>query len=265
MRQMRRTRDSSSALRFRRSGFSFVAAVALGGLAVASSAFGAGNHTSFVVRSTLDGKKVLPHRIVWTAEPQVAHSHVLAVNFLIDGKQYWVANAMPYSYGGGGNYLITSFLKPGLHTFTVKVVTKTGQQASDSVKAKVRAGPPPPAKLAGTWKAFYPHTQGSPPAGDWRLTINSVGWRFKDTLGLGDSFDVTYPSPGLVRVGTGLETGRGDSYDGNGWCNDKPGEPARYRWTIHSTGLLFTWVSGSHQCGFANFLTQHTHPWKRVS
>jgi hypothetical protein len=260
---MLQKRDSSRVARFHHGRLFLVTMAVLLCLVAVSAAFGAGR-SSFVVHSTLDGKKALPHRIMWTADPRSAHSQVITVDFLIDGKQDWVEHATPFTYGGNGNYLVTSFLKPGLHTFTVKAINEKGQQASNSVKAKVSAAPAPPAKLAGTWKAFRPGGGGGPPAGYWRLTINSVGWRFIDTSRGGDSFDVTYPSPGVLRVGTGLMTGTNESIEGNGWCNEDAGKPAKYHWTIHSSSLAFTWLSGSHQCGFSSFLTQKGHAWKRI-
>lgn len=221
---------------------------------------------AFTVRSTLDGKKVLPHRIHWVARPRIPSSKVAAVYFLIDGKKRWVEHNTPYYYGDDGNYLVTSFLKPGRHTFTVKVFTFGGRHASDTVKARVLAAPAPPAELAGTWKAFFPASnpgaEGTP-AGNWKIVINSVGWRIHDTAGTGDLLDVAYLSPGVVKVRTGIATGH-PKFDGNGWCENSPGSPARYRWTMGSAGLRFIWVSGSKQCGFSTFLTQPT-AWTRAN
>lgn len=39
------------------------------------------------------------------------------MDFLIDGHQLWVEHNTPYFYGDDGNYLVTSFLKPGKHIF----------------------------------------------------------------------------------------------------------------------------------------------------
>ena len=44
----------------------------------------------FAVRSTLDRKTVLPHRIRWLAFPHVPTSQVREVEFLIDGKVRWI-------------------------------------------------------------------------------------------------------------------------------------------------------------------------------
>ena len=42
---------------------------------------------------------------------------------------------------GDGNWLVTSFLKPGAHTFTVRVITSGGNTATDTVQASVTVPP----------------------------------------------------------------------------------------------------------------------------
>jgi hypothetical protein len=209
------------------------------------------------VTSTLDGKKVLPHRIHWVAYPGVGAAQVAEVDFMVDGKQLWVEHHTPYYYGDDGNYLVTSFLKPGPHRFTVEVRTTGGTRASDTVLATVLAAPAPPQALDGTWKAFLPqgHPLPSPPAGYWRLVIDSVGWHIYDTAGTGNLIDVAYPSPGLLEIRTGMATGHPRT-DLNGWCNDAPGSPARYRWAVQGTDLRFTFAGGNPCPGFTRFLTQ---------
>ena len=73
----------------------------------------------FVVTSTLDGKSVLPHRIRWRAQPSLPVSQVSRVEFLIDGKVGWDEENAPYTYGDDSNWLVTSWLSPGRHRFTV--------------------------------------------------------------------------------------------------------------------------------------------------
>src|SRR5690348_9885266 len=134
-------------------------------LAAACSPAAAGGHATasptrararLTVTSTLDGHTALPHRIHWQAFPSGPPLDVSQVDYLIDGRQLWVEHAAPYFYGSDGNYLVTSFLKPGEHTFTVRVIGSAGQTATDSVTATVPPAPAPPAALAGTWKARQP-------------------------------------------------------------------------------------------------------------
>jgi hypothetical protein len=236
-----------------------VAVVVLGGLVAVSSAVAAGSKNSFVVRSTLDGKRVLPHRIHWIARPGISSSKVVAVNFLVDGKKLWVEHHAPYYYGDDGNYLVTSFLKPGRHKFTVRVVAKNGAHATDTMRARVLPAPAPPATLAGTWTGFRP--AGGVPAGNWRLEITREGWEIIDPKNGGNRIDVAYLSPSLLEVRTGMATGH-PHRDLNGWCNDAVGKPARYHWSVAGTALNFSFVGG-HACpGFTAFITSS---WSRVS
>ncbi len=212
--------------------------------------------------STLDGHDYLPHRIHWVTRPSPG-ADVSEVDFLIDGKQLWVEHNAPYFYGDDGNYLVTSFLKPGEHDFTTRVVTFDGATATDTVTAGVSPAPAPPAALAGQWEKFV--KQGSdptsPPSGYWRLIISKVGWEIFDTANGGSLLDVAYLTPGLLEVRTGMASGH-EGFDLNGWCNNEPGTPVRFRWSVSGAHLLFTFVSG-HGCpGFSEFVAAS---WRRAS
>lgn len=230
-------------------------AVALAAVTGAATASVQGKTT---LRSTLDRKKVLPHRIHWIARPNIPSSKVAAVYFLIDDRRLWVEHHPPYYYGDDGNYLVTSFLKPGIHTFTVKVVTRGSGRATDTVRARVLPSPAPPAALAGNWTGLRP--AGGVPAGNWRLAITSEGWEIIDTKGGGNRIDVDYLSAGVLEMRTGMATGH-PKYDLNGWCNDAPGTPVRYHWSVDANGLHLSLVKG-HACpGFTAFVTG---PWTRA-
>jgi hypothetical protein len=159
------------------------------------------------VTSTLDGKTVLPIRIHWIARPEIAVSKVEAVDFLIDGSVRWVEHHTPYYYGDDGNSLVTNFLTPGMHTFTVRAVTAAGT-ATDTVKARVVKAPAPPAELVGTWKHRVPGSCPSCKNGDAILSFTTVGWGSP-----GDRVDVRYlPNRRIVfgpEVITGLSSPRG--------------------------------------------------------
>ena len=219
------------------------------------------------VKSSLEGHTALPHRIKWTATPSVPSAQISHVEFLIDGRLDWEEFSAPYYYGGDGNFLVTSFLRPGQHTFTVKAMTFHGKTASTTVTARVPVAPAPPRALAGTWKRFLKNTSSAPtgssnpPTGNWRLVINRVGWEISDTAGGRNVIDVAYLAPGRVEIRTGMATGHdqvvGAAHDDdlNGWCNNDPGKPVRYRWSVSGTQLQLRYVSG-HACpGFTQFLT----------
>jgi hypothetical protein len=182
------------------------------------------------VTSTLDGLTALTHRIRWQAFPQPS-AEITEVDFLIEAKQLWVEHTSPYFYGDDGNYLVTSFLTPGKHVFTVRAVSARGHVATDTVTATVPVAPLPPEPLAGTWKKFVQQTAPpgscSPgpcqPAGYWRLVISPIGWQVYYTAGGGGLYDVVYLSSGLAEIRTGMATGHQNT-DGNAWCNQGAGD-----------------------------------------
>jgi hypothetical protein len=244
-----------------------VAACSPGHAPTAGLAGPAPSHHKLTVTSTLDGHTDLPHRIHWQVFPHPA-ADVTEVDFLIDGKRLWVEHNPPYFYGDDGNYLVTSFLRPGPHAFTVRVLNGNGQAATDTVTATVTPAPAPPAALSGTWKA---RRQADGQVHYTELVISSVGWYegpFPAGNANGNLEDVAYLNAGLVEIRTGMATGH-DLHNGaasdndlNGWCNDAPGSPARYRWTVSGNQLRFTFAGG-HPCpGFTPFLTHS--PWTRV-
>jgi hypothetical protein len=221
------------------------------------------------ITSTLAGHTSVPHRIFWQATPSVPGADVSEVDFLIDAKVYWVEHSAPYFYGGDDNYLVTSFLTAGPHTFTVKVVTTTGQTASQTVTATVPVAPAPPAALAGTWWNFQQQPSGNPPTGYWRLVVSQAGWRIYDTAGTGDMLDGVYPSPGQLVFQTGMATGhplygtasQPGGFDLNGWCNNDPGTPVRYHWSITAHDLSLRFEGGQPCPGFNAFMTS---AWSRT-
>jgi hypothetical protein len=109
---------------------SFAAVVAV---CVASIGAGAGG-SSLTVRSSLDGKAVLPHRIHWLGYPVPASTNV-RMDFLIDGKLAWHEGSAPYTFADDGGYLVTSWLAPGKHSFTVRA---TAREAEPSRKTPSR-------------------------------------------------------------------------------------------------------------------------------
>jgi hypothetical protein len=139
--------------------------VGCGGFAAASAATtGEQTAKAFTIGSNLDGRTVLPHRIPWIAH---ASAPVLfpGVEFLIDGKVVFANRLEPYAFGADGRdeasgttktgYLVTSFLAPGKHRFTVrgKAIVGGGRTTAEKTfVARVPAPPAPPAQLAGTWQ-----------------------------------------------------------------------------------------------------------------
>ena len=95
----------------------------LTGAVVIASAHAATTTGRPAVTTSLDGKRVLPHRIHWLAYPKLTQGQVKEVDFLIDGQLRWIERKAPYTYGDDGNWLVTSWLTPGVHRFAVRVLT----------------------------------------------------------------------------------------------------------------------------------------------
>src|SRR5215471_21260744 len=89
-----------------------VALVLLGGVVAVSAALASRSDIGFTVTSTLDGKTVLPVRIQWIATPQNVQN-VSEVDYFIDGYHAWTEHTAPYQFASDGDYLVTTFLKPG--------------------------------------------------------------------------------------------------------------------------------------------------------
>ncbi len=184
-----------------------------------SSALAGGDTKRITITSTLDGRRVLPLRLHWIVHlHHIRPNQVDEVDYFIDGKKAWDEHQPPYYYGGyggqlpttapwrGGNWLVTSFLAPGIHTFSARVLRLTGAPLTDTVKARVIAAPAPPANLAGAWTRIVTadDVKKAPgtPTGPWTITITSVGWG----TGPGDNFDVHYLPNGNVVMGAEVVT-----------------------------------------------------------
>jgi hypothetical protein len=206
---------------------------------------------SFTVRSTLAGKKVLPHRIGWLGVPNLPASQIREVEFSIDGRLRWSEGRPPYTYGNDGNYLVTSWLSPGVHRFTVEAASTDGRRATITTRARVVRSPSPPRPLSGRWtrvltKADVAGAIDSAP-GRWGLTVDAAGWRLRDPGTHGAFVDVAYLGAGLLEARGGIYTTLpGPGLEGNVWC-DSPFEPVRYRWAVEGDTLTLT-LAGTKRC-----------------
>ena len=222
--------------------------LAASGVIAAASAIASGNTKQFKISSTLDGRKVLPHRIHWLAFPKLPRSQVAEVDFLIDGKVRWIERNAPYTYGDDGNWLVTSWLSPGRHRFTVRAKAFSGITAQRTTIASVLPAPPPPAELAGTWNRTFTQEQaGNAPAGTWVLTVDTAGWKIRDPTGTGAFVDVAYLTDGRLEARGGIWTKPHNPYEGNAWCEDT-NAPVDYRWAVSANTLTLT-LDGSDRCG----------------
>jgi hypothetical protein len=210
----------------------------------------ASGRTSFTVSSTLAGRRVLPHRIHWLGRPTLPPAKIREVDFVVDGRRAWVERRAPYSYGYDANYLVTSWLHPGQHTFTLVAIATDGSRATVSSRARSVAPRPPPRALAGSWHRHVSTAEanGSGPAGTWTLTVDAIGWHILDpSRARGALIDVAYLSPGTVEARGGIATRDHDPRENNLWC-DEPFQPVRYNWRAEGGELTLT-LAGPRRCG----------------
>jgi hypothetical protein len=227
-----------------------VISLALSVAAGATAHSGAGAGGKFTVRSSLDGITTIPRRIHWTASPSVPPGQIERVIFSVDGRVVWIEHRAPYYYGQDGNWLVTTWLKPGMHRFAVDAVTTSGQHAVDQVRVRTSPTPPPPAELIGRWqRTIQPgETPKQTPSGIWSLGIDSVGWRIKAPKEPGYSvIDVAYLPGNRVQLRTGIYTTADDRFGGNGFCLASS-PPVTYHWSIADGDLSLTLVGPDH-CG----------------
>ncbi|MBA3364739.1 MAG: hypothetical protein H0U03_02985 [Actinobacteria bacterium] len=252
----------------------------------ASPTRGSPAQAQFTVKSSLDGKSVLPHRIAWLASPSLGRSKVARVDFLIDGLVRWTERNPPYRYANDDGFLVTTWLTAGRHRFQVRATAKDGSVATKTVVARVPAAPPPPVEIAGTWQrtidtseAPKPGSKDNPtftfsPSGLYRITFEKrwINDRFpgkfvypaSNKTGKGFTFQSDYTATSkLLHVrGAVIFRPYSDKVAGGGaWCHFG-GPAASYRWTVSDRKLTLSPVGGKDACGIRGFIW--TGEWTRV-
>jgi hypothetical protein len=240
-----------------RATFSLAAAVILAPTLLGCSGVGAGSApvlpspsasasgSEFSIVSTLHGLTKLPHRMHWEATPSGSVNEVKEVDFLIDDQLAWVEHNAPYFYADDGNWLVTSFLEPGAHTFVTKAITPDGRTAVETVTATVEAAPQPPAAIAGRWSKTL---QGGDP-GVWHVTINTIGWLFDDPHGGGQNQDAAYPTPAKVEIHAAIvEPPLGVYNRGGVFCGDPIDPDGVFRYSVSKDGSKLTLAADAPVC-----------------
>ena len=219
--------------------------VGTGSASATSSPSANASASDFTVVTTLHGLTELPHRIRWVATPSGSASDVSEVDFLIDDQLAHIEHNAPYSYGNDANWLVTSFLAPGAHTFTTKAITTDDRTATESVNAMVMAAPEPPASLAGRWSK----TVGGDEPGLWHVTINAIGWLFDDPHGGGQNQDAAYPAPGKVMIGGAIVEPVFGEYDrGGAFCGEEGDPDGVFSYSLSKDGSLLTLTADAPVC-----------------
>ena len=233
----------------------------------------------FTIRSSLDGKTVLPHRIRWIAYPS-AGVRFPGVEFLIDGKLVFDNRIPPYAFGGDGRdeatgkvntgYLVTSWLSPGRHEFTVRargLGANRNTTATKTVVGRVQPAKAPPTQLAGSWQRILEtavppdrnvlYRKITVPPGTFRFTIDP---RFMQMSGpVPGNVKVDYVArPATLTIGGPVWTG--DPAEG-GVC-EPWGPAATYSWSVSEGTLKLTPSGKGDACKQRGALL--TGDWTRV-
>jgi hypothetical protein len=247
---------------------------------VAATAAAAAPSEPLKVTSTLDGKTVLPHRIHWVGFTTLPASKVNRVDFLIDGKVVWTEHTIPYTFADDRGYLVTNWLKPGNHDFTIRVTARDGRRAEDTVKARVLPPAAVPAALAGTWQRTIADTSGAPvagsvqnptgtltPPGTYRITFDrrwihdefpctNSPCTYNSNTGAGGEFNTDWipgPSSFSVLGGVTIHTFKDTDRLAGWWC-ETWGPAATYTWTVSGNTLTLAPVGGHDACGIRGFV-----------
>ena len=234
----------------------------------------AGKPAALGVRSTLDGKSVLPQRVRWVGKPTLPESEIDEVAFLIDGTVRWVEHEAPYSYSEDGGFLVTTWLTPGRHRFTVRVRSADGRTARRTVRARVRPAPAVPEALAGTWYRHVSQAVGNSPAGKYTLVFErrwlqdrAPGKWDPDTSGdtgfggIIDNYWIPAPDTFKIAGSVNFRPLRDTDAEGGWWC--EPGGPsATYQWSVAGNTLTLAPVGGIDACDQRGAI--YTGKWQRA-
>jgi hypothetical protein len=258
--------------------------VALGLLAVVvavSTAAADERKQRLEITSTLDHKRVLPQRIRWIAYSRPA-TRLARVDFLIDGKLRWIEHSAPFNYGGDDRhrhpgYLITTWLAPGRHRFTTRVVTTGGRNARRTVAVRVVPAPQPPRRLRGPWtrKITARDTQkanpnfGGPAPGRTDLFFDRVGaWSYypgrkghvTQYAVRGDVVNVYAPIQMAPLIKGHTTISRFGAHDIGGFDCRADGPFGTYRWSV--SGGTLTLAALRERCGQRRAIWEGV--WKRL-
>ena len=149
---------------------------------------------SLEIHSSLEGMRVLPRHVPWSATVDLPADEIEKVVFLVDGERLWSDTTAPYSYGEEGAVLATPASHyGGRHRFTVKVVARNGKRWRETVVARV---PKPKiwrdAPAFGIWgrrpMSVLAHPRSVRKVGPYTSNLNMVG----GTLWVGRTIDHAY-------------------------------------------------------------------------
>lgn len=198
----------------------------------------------FGVTSTLARFKVGPGHVHWIADPSPKRADVREVHFYIDGKLSWIDPQTPYTYGGDGGYLVTTWMarvegeggdapRFTRHTFTTEAVAVDGSRAREVDVLRVPSLKHQPDLPYGIWGAPV----GGPP---WPRVIDvlspGVLW-IGAPIGHATAYEVEADGATLRILAPIRKRPGGTGITEQGWHFDSydcdPGGPfAVYTWSL---------------------------------
>jgi hypothetical protein len=193
------------------------------------------------IQSSLDGFSILPRRIAWTATTSLPPGEVRVVHFRLDGKGLWSDPTPPFAYGEEGAQLGT-WMGPGRHRFTVRVIATDGSPANETVIVRVRKTKTND-KLRNVWGRLSKAEQETPTPPGKTPRLMALAY-FADRI-----------------VSVGRSPGQAFAYEywvkghtlhlGTAWFSGAPGESARFA----------GWGAGGIQCPAGTWSARYT--WSR--
>ena len=260
-----------------------ISLAAVGVLAALSPSLAVAAPAPFTVGSSLGGMTVLPHRIHWLGSPSLPAAKVREVDFLIDGRLGWVEHNPPYVFsdddGAHQGFLVTSWLNPGRHHFTVRAIARDGRVARSTVTARVLPAPAPPRALAGTWRRVLRDTSGAPEPGSAGNPTDTLTPPGAYTMIIEKRW-IRHIWPGRFDPRTSGDTGAGwiitsdytpggtafrvygsvtrepftDTRAEGGWWCYPDGPSSDYAWSVSGDTLTLAPKGGQDPCGVRGFI-----------
>lgn len=224
-----------------------------------------------VVSSISDGA-ALSSAVSWTGTPAgVPVQAVDRIEFVIDGRVRWTEHRTPYVFNGNGDELFPWVLGAGAHRLAMRVVTRTGANASTAAAVTVAAPQPIPPEVLGTFtrrvtRADVQRTQAFRresvdqvlPAGIWRIRIAPDGViSFGDPRGGGGDEAFTATPGGTLALQGPANWILPPSRQG-GFCEVEP--LGAYAWSA----VPRTLVLKPHRDRCADRNSMFTGTWKRT-
>jgi hypothetical protein len=171
------------------------------------------------IESSLEGLPLLPPRIAWKVTTSLPAEEIREVRFFLDGDRLWKDPDAPFAYGEEGAELGT-WMGPGRHRFTVRVIAKDGSRTSETVIARVpkrKTDRLPEDLLYGSWFRRTKESLERPPAPDEPPHFTASLWFWGRILWVGRSNEHAFAYEYWVK-GNVL-------YLGTAFFSGAPGEP----------------------------------------